>query len=303
MDHTLAVPGIDPMAPHLLAAYAFLSNYENEGTRKGYATDLRIYFTWCADTMGIDPLAAQRLHVQLFVRYLAGDRGYQPSGIQRTMTAVRMFYKNARLDGYLTGTPTEGVKTPKVIDDPTKKTHLDRWEWSALLKTAQEASPRDLAMVHLLSTIGMRVGAVCAVDIEDITTTNAGYRVLHTIGKGGVASLKALPIPVAQAVDAARGDRTDGPLLLRRNGTRMTRRSAGWRIDWLAKKAGIAKHLYPHALRVTHVTMALKSGVELHVVQRGVDHADPRTTMRYNALDVPVEGQASHTLSALLAAS
>jgi site-specific recombinase XerD len=290
------------MAPHLLAAAAFLAGYDNEGTRKGYATDLRIYFAWCR-TNGLDPLKAKRVHVQLFVRYLEAERGYTPAGIGRTMTAVRCYYRSAVLDDYLAAVPTLGVKVPKIVDDPTRKTWLNRWEMAALLKTAREASGCDWAMVSLLSTVGMRVGAVCAVQIEDLHTTPDGYRALRTVGKGRVASLKALPIPVAQAVDAARDGRTSGPLLLRRDGSQMTRRTAGRRVEVLAKRAGIARHVSPHALRRSHATNALRSGVELHVVPQGLDHKDPRTTMRYNALQLEVHGQASHTLAAMFASA
>jgi integrase/recombinase XerD len=301
-DSSLAIPDIDPMSPRFLAAAAFLAGYSNPGTRKGYASDLRIYFNWC-DRSGIDPLTAKRIHVQLFVRYLEDERKYGPSGIQRTMTAVRCFYDNSVVDGYVNTSPCLKVKTPRVVYDPTTKTHLTRYELANLIRAAKEASPRDWAMVHLLSTIGMRIRAVCDVRIEDLSQTPDGYRVLRTVGKGNVASLKALPIPVAQAVDAAVGDRTEGHLLLRRDGSQMTRRSAGHRIDILAKKAGIDRHVYPHALRTTHVTLALKSGVDLFVVQAGVDHSDPRTTLRYNALGVEIHGQASHTLAAMLASS
>lgn len=301
-DRTLTLPGSDPMAPHLLAAAAFLAGYPNAGTRKGYATDLRIFFTWCAG-MGLNPLDAKRVHLQLFVRYLDGERGYQPAGVQRTMTAVRCYFRSAIIDGYLVGDPTMGVKTPRVVHDPTSKTYLTRWELAALIKAAREARAADWAMVHLLATLGMRIGAVCDVRIEHLDTTPDGYRVLRTVGKGGKASLKALPIPVALAVDAARGGRREGWVIRRRDGSQLTRRSAAHRLEVLAPAAGITKHIHPHALRTTHVTLALKSGVDLAVVQAGVDHSDPRTTTRYNALGVEVHGQAAHTLAALIASA
>lgn len=302
-DRTLTLPGDDPMAPYLLAAASFLSQYENPNTRRAYASDLRIYFAWCRETLGLDPLAVRRVHVQMFVRHLGDERNYTPPAITRTMTAVRCYYRTAVLDDYLGTSPTLGVRTPRVVDDPTRRVWLNRWELAALIKTARADRASDWAMVELLATIGMRVTAMCNARIEDLQTTPEGYRVLRSVGKGGVASLKALPIPVARAVDAATAGRTEGPIVTRRDGSAMTRRSAGHRICLLGTKAGIDRHVTPHSLRRAHVTLSLKAGVPLHVVQMGVDHADPRTTLRYNALGVELHGQASHTLAAMIASS
>jgi site-specific recombinase XerD len=46
------------------------------------------------------------------------------------------------------------------------------------------------------------------------------------------------------------------------------------------RRAGIAKHVSPHALRHAFITAALDAGVPLRDVQEAASHADPRTTMR-----------------------
>ena len=61
------------MAPHLLAAAGFLAEHLNDNTREAYATDLRIYFDWCAG-FGLDPVQARRMHVQAFAVYLGSER-------------------------------------------------------------------------------------------------------------------------------------------------------------------------------------------------------------------------------------
>lgn len=113
---------------------------------------------------------------------------------------------------------------------------LNRYEMANILKEAKASSGSDWAMVALLGTIGMRITSVCNVQIEDISTTPDGYRVLRFIGKGDKPCAKALPIPVVQAVDAAAGERTSGPLCIRRRGgdKPMTRRSAAARLELLA---------------------------------------------------------------------
>ena len=297
------LPSSDPHAdPANLAAVAFLGQYLNPNTRDAYRRDLRIYFE-CCSAVGIHPLAAQRAHVQAFVIHLLEQRRNGAASVVRRLGTVSGFYDLAVVDGVLAHSPAHHLKLPKIHEDPLRRTWLNRFELGMLMRSAREAGPTDWALVSLLGTIGMRVSAVCAVQVEDISTTDVGYKVIHTIGKGGKPSLKALPIPVMQAVDAAVAGRVSGPLLLRRDGSQMTRRSADRVVQRLAKAAGIRKKISPHSLRRSFATLALQAGVDVRVVQDGMDHASTRTTLHYDRLGVEVHAQASHTVAALLASA
>jgi len=298
-----ALPTTDPLAdPANLAAVAFLGQYLNPNTRAAYATDLRIFFEWCA-RLGIHPLAVQRAHLQAFVVHLLEQRHNSPASVVRRIGTLSGYYDLTVVDGVLEHSPAHHLKLPAIHEDPAKRTWLTRFELGAMMREARLAGPTDWALVCLLGTLGMRVSAACAVRLEDISTTDIGYKVIHTIGKGGKPSVKALPIPVMQAVDAAAGDRTNGPLLLRRDGTQMTRRSADRIVQRLAKAAGIRKKISPHSLRRSFATLALQAGVDIRVVQAGMDHANTRTTLHYDRLGVEVHAQASHTVAALLASA
>jgi site-specific recombinase XerD len=289
------------LAPHLLAAAAFLSRYNNPGTREGYAADLRIYFAWCEGNIPGGPMAARRVHVQLFVRYLEVDRGYTPAGIQRLMVAVRGLYRMAVIDDVLDRNPCEGVVTPRVVHDPTRKPFLTRHEVADLLAAAS-TNPTDLALVHLLVTIGMRVTEACNIDVTDLCRRD-GWPAVRIVQKRKKPAMRALPLPVWEAVEKARGGRKAGPLLLQSLGDRMTRRAAGYRLDAIAKRAGITKHVHPHMLRRTHITIALREGIDLRTVQLSVGHASSSTTLIYDALGIELHNQTSHRISAIFASS
>lgn len=295
---TLARPTADPLAAHLLSAASFLGRYSNPATRNGYASDLKIFFGWCGRN-GMDPLTVRRVHVQLFVRYLEVERGYTPAGIQRTMVVVRGYFETALDDDIIVKSPCRGVVQPRVIHDPTNKVCLNRHEFADLIAAARDHSPASWAMVHLLGTVGMRVSEACAIDLSDLSRRD-GWPVARVLQKGGKRALKALPVPVMEAVDAARHGRREGPLILRRDGSRMTRRSAGYRLEQLGLAAGLTKHVHPHALRRTHVTLALRDGLDVRIVQASVGHADPRTTLMYDALGVEPHNQSSHRIAAII---
>jgi site-specific recombinase XerD len=112
-----------------------------------------------------------------------------------------------------------------------------------------------------------------------------------------------LPIPTWQAIDRAAADRTSGPLLLRRDGTQMTRRSADRVVQRLATDAGIVRPISPHSLRRSFATLLLQAGVDIRAVQDGLDHASSRTTMIYDRLGIEPHAAASNTMAALLASA
>jgi site-specific recombinase XerD len=90
------------------------------------------------------------------------------------------------------------------------------------------------------------------------------------------------PPRTVRAIDAALGGRTDGPLLVSNTGGRLDRHDAARIVARLARRAGLTKHITPHSLRHTMVTLALDAGVSLRDVQDAARHADPRTTRRYD---------------------
>lgn len=61
--------------------------------------------------------------------------------------------------------------------------------------------------------------------------------------------------------------------------------------------------MHPHCLRRTHITLALRDGVDVRVVQGSVGHADPRTTLMYDAIGVEPHQQSCHRVAAILSAS
>jgi site-specific recombinase XerD len=170
-----------------------------------------------------------------------------------------------------------------------------------LLATAEASSPRDRALVTLLVLSGTRVSESLNADVADLDHER-GHRVLRLHRMGGRIQRIALAPRTATAIDALLDGRTEGPIFATRTGRRMDRHAACMVIRRLARAAGIERPVSPHTLRHTFATLALDAGVALHVVQDGCGHADPRTTQRYNSNRDSLDGAATHTLAAFLAA-
>jgi len=91
--------------------------------------------------------------------------------------------------------------------------------------------------------------------------------VVRIVGKGNQPALIPLAPRTSRAIDAAVGERTDGPLLARADGSRLDRHAAGRIVRRLARRAGIDKPMSPHSLRHAAITAALDAGCSLRDVQ------------------------------------
>jgi integrase/recombinase XerD len=123
------------------------------------------------------------------------------------------------------------------------------------------------------------------------------------VGRGlePAAGTVELPPRAMRAIDATLGGRADGPLLVSNTGGRLDRHNAARIVTRLARRARLAKHITPHSLRHTMVTLALDAGVSLRDVQDAARHADPRTTRRYDRARHALDRHATYTLGAFLA--
>jgi integrase len=70
-----------------LAVTAYLARFKGS-SREHSESDLRCYLTWCADH-GLDPLAVQRFHLELYVRWMQETLGFTHLQFEALLTAAR----------------------------------------------------------------------------------------------------------------------------------------------------------------------------------------------------------------------
>jgi site-specific recombinase XerD len=236
----------DPLAQAHLAAAAFLARYRGR-TLEAYRHDLRVFFQWALD-VGVEVLTATRPAIELFVRYQE-ERGLAPATVDRRLATVCGFYRFAHIDGRIAANPAQYVRRPTI--HPHDSRGLDRGELGRFLFTAERLDRAHAALAVLLGLNGLRVSEACSARIEDLGSER-GHRTLRIVGKGNKPAVIPLVPRTARTVDLAVGERTSGPILLRRDGQALDRRTAHRWVRAAGKRAGLGS-VHPHvAGRVHH---------------------------------------------------
>jgi hypothetical protein len=109
-------------------------------------SDLRIFLRWCSD-QDLDPLAAVRVDIERYVRWLQDVRRYQPSTVSRRLSIVVGFYRVCVIDQILPHSPADYVRRP-VVPPESPTLGLGHLQFEALITAARLSdNPNDFALV------------------------------------------------------------------------------------------------------------------------------------------------------------
>ena len=305
----LAAAIADPDAdPHVRLIAGWLANFSSTHTRAAYYGDL-LGFARYANTHRLNILGASKADVAGFKAILedVDADNLSPATVARRISAVSSFYRHLEQEGVTTGNPALLVRRPRVSDESMTPA-LTRVEAARLLEYADQAGPRDHALICLLLLNGLRVSEVCAANIGDLHSVEH-HQVLKIRRKGGLVARTVLAPRTHAAIRGHIDTRTvdgkpaRGALLIDTEGRRLDRHDAARIITRLCRTAGINKPITPHGLRHTFVTTARAANVDVRDVQAAVGHADPRTTMRYDQTKQRLDAHPTYTVTTHITAA
>lgn len=259
-------------------AGAFLAAFTSAQTRQAYGVALRQWFAWCR-AHDLDPLTVRRTHVELWLRHLE-ERQLARKTRALKFTALRSFFNWLVDEDVVLASPCLRVTPPPQTCGPQEA--LTEPELHRFLLAARELGPYPYATLTTLALCALRISEACGADVEDLHLTDWIPK-LQIIRKGDKPSTVVVPPQAMKAIEVALDGRTAGPLFLNSVGGRLRRKTAARWIHEACEGAGIDRNITPHALRRTAIRIALKRGVSPRDVQLWVDHADIKTTMRYDA--------------------
>lgn len=256
-------------------------------TRAAYARDLAALAAWCA----AQPLTRwQQLdtqHVRMFAAR-SHAQGLDPRSVRRRLAALRTFFGFLVREGVLKRNPGLEVRAPKAAKRLPNTLDVDQIGRLLSLQPAHTLDVRDLAIMELFYSSGLRLAELTALGLHDIDLADRTVRVL---GKG--AKTRIVPVG-SKAVEAlrrwlkVRGELAPGSelaLFVGRNGRRVGERNLQLRIARHARAQGLPQHVHPHLFRHSFATHLLESSRDLRGVQELLGHANIGTTQIYTHLD------------------
>ncbi len=215
------------------------------------------------------------------------QNGLSGKSIQRMLSAVRTFYRLGLREGQFTQNPANSVTAPKTARKLPKAPDVDQTQQILDQSPQDEFEVRDLAMLELIYSSGLRLAELLSVKLYDIDF-RAGM--MTVTGKGKKTRMIPVGEKAHQAIEkwlvireafAKPGDMT---LFISHKGTPLTSRAVQLRMArWGNLHA--TQHLHPHMLRHSFATHLLESSHDLRAVQELLGHSDIATTQIYTHLD------------------
>lgn len=256
-------------------------------TQKAYARDLAALQAFCA-AQDIHNWAA--LDGRLLRSYVAGRhrRGSSGRSLQRSLSAIRAFYRYLAGHGHAAGNPATGITTPKTPRKLPRTLDVDQAVQLVELDVDDPLGLRDRAILELAYSSGLRLAELVGLDLDSLDQNDA---LVTVIGKGS----KTRQVPVGRQARAAlaawlkvRGQLAaadETALFVSRRGRRISPRTIQQRLQQWARRRGLACHVHPHMLRHSFASHLLESSSDLRAVQELLGHADISTTQVYTHLD------------------
>ncbi len=280
------------LPPHAAAYLDYLAVEKglSDHSLSAYRRDLGLYGTYL-EVEGIgSPADARPDQVAGFGTWLRSQRTsrgtpYAKSSIARTMVAVRGLHRHLVRDGIMTADTSGELTSPR----PGRKLPdtLSQAQVGSLLTQAEGDEPgqiRDLAMLELLYSAGLRITELIQLDVDDVDLVDMTVR---CTGKGSRTRVVPIGRMAVQAVrrwveEGRQAFRPVGPMLFcNTRGGRLSRQG-GWKIvKRHADRAGLGDTVSPHTLRHSFATHLVEGGADIRVVQELLGHSSVNTTQVY----------------------
>jgi integrase/recombinase XerD len=261
-----------------------------ENTVLAYGRDLKSFLKHCKSNRITQLRQIKPPLIQDYLRIQTHEQKSEGS-IKRSLVAIRMFLRFAKLTGLIEDDFTALLESPKLWQRLpcvcSKQQVID------LLNAPDPGEPfylRDKAMLELLYATGVRAAEIAGLKTSDLNL-DIGY--LRCLGKGNRE--RVIPIgkvAIAAIVEYLRRLRpilakpfSSNFLLISRTGRPMSRIEIWRLVKKYALRAGMPRNLTVHTLRHCFATHLLTGGADLRSVQEMLGHVDIATTQIYTHVD------------------
>ena len=210
----------------------------------------------------------------------------KPKSIQRHLSSAKGFFRFLKKNNLIGSSPFELVTSPKSSNTLPDVLSPEDVEQLLNFKPSNTIEIRDMAIVELMYSSGLRVSETVNINISDFEENMSFLRV---IGKGSKTRLVPMGRFAINAINNWLNERENisnntNALFLNSKGSRLSVRSIQLRLKKMAIKQGLPP-VHPHMLRHSFATHMLESSGDLRTIQELLGHSSLSTTQIYTKLD------------------
>lgn len=262
-------------------------------TRSGYARELQHLHRWLeANCPGVPlrlltPPDAEQAVADLRAQVEAGE--IKPRTFNRRLAVWSALWRWAAepnrsgVTGFLRSIwPRRAFLAVQKLSRPLQEGELQELVGTVATAARQglKTARRDLVMIRVAYLLGARVSELANLQWGDVERLDDGGLVTIRRGKGGktrTIKISTATVDLIESLGRGKPDgwlfpsnRTDGPL---------SRQAIGDRVRRWGRQIGL--QVWPHRLRHSHATQAIRSGCDVFVLQSTLGHATTSTTSNY----------------------
>lgn len=266
----------------------------NQKTVMAYRIDLGQFGDYLLEHNLDDSEYSSRTVITEYIAAL--HQNYKPKSAKRKIASMKAFFSYLEYEEILAENPFNKIKTryrePELLPRTISLSSLQRLlseayrqkDICAKTDYQRRKACRDVAVLELLFSTGLRVSELCNLKKEDMDLSQG---ILRIYGKG--AKERMVYIANQSVLDALGDYQTlfleniDGGELFfyNRLGRRLSEQSVRFMIRYYANRAGVSEHITPHMFRHTFATMLLEEDVDIRYIQQILGHSSITTTQIY----------------------
>lgn len=288
--------------------YEFLKG-RTKLTEVAYRRDLRDFFAFTQSHFGLPRLVdsklrfeeIRRVHIVKYKNWLEANNSarrkpFAPNSVNRKISTISSFFQFLVRREVINQNPVDLCIRPKRIVIDETQAFSDREMKNLFDLVIAEAPPLHKAVILLLFTSGIRQAELRNIRLSDFSNSE-GMRLLRYIRKG--QKMNKIPVhPTAgHYIDeyiewmerigrkVKESDFLFQPTKNTYDGEtkkKLSHTAVGYIVKKWARKVNSEKRITPHSARATFISSLIDNGEDIYYISQLVNHADVRTTQRYN---------------------
>ena len=277
---------------YLIKRYIGSSTKKTAQTKFVYATYL-VAFEKYMTSQNINLVNVKPMDIDDYIKHISVDRNGKENGVQiinARLSAIISFYDFLVENKIVNDNPCS-KKKKMAVPEKTTVTYMTPTEVRKIIDVIKcgkgrykKYINRDIAIIEIGCSIGLRVSAIVNIDIEDIDMDN---NMIYVIEKGKKKREVYFGEHTKESILAWINDRkkimgnTTGALFISKNKTRMSRDAVSDMLKNAVKEAKIDKKITPHKMRSTCAMNLYQKKKDIYLVQQQLGHRNIANTMIY----------------------